>query len=322
MLPEIGHDGQQKLLKSRVLVLGGGALGSVAAVLLARAGAGHLKVVDRDIVERSNLHRQMFFEADIDKPKAEALAAHIAAANPEIDVEALSTDFNSSNAETLVRSVDVVLEGTDNLETRYLLNDAAFKNSVPWVYSGAVGSQGMLSYFSPPSPCFRCIFREPPPPGALDTCETAGVLNTATTSVASFAVALALKSLLGKGKKGELTILDGWGLETRRISFAAREDCPCCGKGEFEFLRQEGKLYLSLCGRDAVHVSPKKKGSLDIEGLAAKLEPQGTVKVVGGTCVLDTGEFNIIIFRDGRAIVRGVDDVSKARALYSRYVGD
>jgi adenylyltransferase/sulfurtransferase len=291
-------------------------------MLLARAGVGKVKLLDRDIVERSNLHRQMFFESDLDRPKAEALAAHIAAANPEIEVDALSTDFNSSNAETLVKGVDIVVEGTDNLETRYLLNDASFKHSVPWVYSGAVGSQGMLSYFAPPSPCFRCIFREPPPPGSLDTCETAGVLNTATTSVASFAVALALRSLLGKGKKGELTILDGWGLETRRIVFEARDDCPCCAKGDHDFLRQEGKLYLSLCGRDAVHVAPKKKGSLDIDGLAAKLETYGTVRVVGGTCVLDTGEVNLVIFRDGRAIVRGVDDVTKARALYSRFIGD
>ncbi|MDT7779177.1 MAG: molybdopterin-synthase adenylyltransferase [Acidobacteriota bacterium] len=325
----IGEDGQRRLLGSRVLVVGCGALGSSQVEMLARAGVGRLRVVDRDFVEESNLQRQtMFAERDAREraPKAVAAVRRVAEINSDVECEAVVADVNGSNVERFIEGCDVVLDGTDNFATRFLLNDACVKRGVAWVYGAAVGSYGVTLTIRPlESACLRCVFAEVPAAGSAPTCETAGVIMPIISVVAAVQVTEALKLLTGRTEnlQGGLMQFDVWRNEWRRISVGERAaDCPTCVQGRFETLEAEGgDLTTVLCGRNAVQVSPRVSARIDLDALAARLSVAGEVRSNAYLVRLRTGEYELTVFGDARAIVRGTDDAGTARSIYARYVG-
>jgi adenylyltransferase/sulfurtransferase len=325
----IGEEGQRRLRASRVLVAGCGALGSAQAEMLARAGVGRLRVVDRDFVEESNLQRQtMFTERDArDRaPKAAAAARRVAEINSDVVCEAVVADLNPSNVERAVEGCDVVLDGTDNFATRFLINDACVKHGVAWVYGAAVGSYGVTMTVRPRvTPCLRCVFPVVPAAGTSPTCDTAGVIMPVIAVVAAVQVAEALKLLTGRVESlhGGLAQFDVWRNEWRRIGAGSRaEDCPACALGRYDALEAEaGEFATVLCGRDAVQVTPRGAGALDLDALAARLRAAGEVKSNEYLVRLRAGGYELTVFRDARAIVRGTDDPAVARSVYARYVG-
>lgn len=345
LLPGFGVDGQRRLGASHALLVGCGALGTVVADALARAGVGRLTIVDRDLVETTNLQRQVLFdEADAreGRPKAEAAAARLRRVNSGVLIEPVVADLNPRNADRLAEGAAVVIDGTDNFQTRYLLNDLSVKRGVPLVYGGVVGATGMTMTIVPASarasvatPCLRCVFPDPPPPGASPTCETAGVLGPMAGVVASIQAAEALKVLLGRFDllRPVLTQFDIWNNIWRAIDPAGldRGSCPCCGAGRFEFLDTDADETVSLCGADAVQVLPPREvpAALDLAALAATLGPLGEFHV--GPNVLrgrlaDPGggggaPVGLTVFRDGRAIIKGTTDPARARSIYARYIG-
>jgi adenylyltransferase/sulfurtransferase len=325
----IGEEGQRRLRAARVLVVGCGALGSAQVEMLARAGVGHLKIVDRDFVEESNLQRQtMFTELDARErvPKAVAAARRVAEINSEVECAGEVADVSASNVERLVEGCDVVLDGTDNFATRFLLNDACVKHGVAWVYGAAVGSYGVTMTVRPRvSPCLRCVFREVPAAASAPTCDTAGVIMPIIAVVAAVQVAEALKLLTNKVESlhGSLMQFDVWRNEWRRIALKERAtDCPTCALGRFDSLEAEaGDMTTVLCGRNAVQVTPARAASVDLDSLAARLRSAGEVKANPYLVRLSAGGYELTVFKDARAIVRGTDDAAVARTLYARYVG-
>lgn len=235
-LDKIGKVGQRKIRKASVVIVGCGALGSSSADLLARAGVGELVLVDRDVVDLVNIHRQRYYERDIGAPKVEALARHLRGVNSEVKITTMHICFDPQNAEEIVRMGDIVLDGCDNMETRFVINDAAFKRSVPWVYGGAVGVEGLCALFVPPSPCFRCLFPSPPPPGSLDTCARVGILNTLPAAIATKEVTFVLRYILGERRSGELVSFDAWNMSITKVPFKQRKGCECCARKRYDFL--------------------------------------------------------------------------------------
>jgi adenylyltransferase/sulfurtransferase len=325
----IGETGQRRLLAGRVCVIGCGALGTAQVEALARAGVGRLRIVDRDFVEASNLQRQtLFTESDARErlPKAVACARHISEINSEIEIEAETLDVNQSNIERLIEDCDVVLDGTDNFATRYLINDACVKHEVAWVYGAAVGSYGVTMTVRPHfSPCLRCIFEEAPPAGSAPTCDTAGVIMPIISIVAAVQVTETLKLLTGhtEGLHQSLMRFDVWDNEWRRIALGSpRVDCPTCGTGRYETLEAEaGDHAAVLCGRDAVQISPERPTRIDLATLAERLRASGNVSVNPYLVRLQAGDYELTIFQDARSIIRGTSDVPTARSLYAKYVG-
>ena len=325
----IGAEGQRRLRESRALVVGCGALGSALVETLARAGVGRLRIVDRDFVEESNLQRQtMFTERDARErvPKAVAAASRVAEINSDVACESEVADVNGSNVERLVEDCDVVLDGTDNFATRFLVNDACVKRGVAWVYGAAVGSYGVTLTVRPgTTPCLRCVFPEVPAAGTAPTCDTAGVIMPIISIVAAVQATEALKLLTGRVESlhGRLMQFDVWRNEWRGISAGERSpDCPTCALRRFETLEAEaGDLTTVLCGRDAVQVSPQGATSLDLKALAERLSGAGEVKANEYLVRLRAGAYELTVFRDARAIVRGTEDASVARSVYARYVG-
>ena len=325
----VGEEGQRRMRASRVLVVGCGALGSAQVEMLARAGVGRLRVVDRDFVEESNLQRQtMFTEADARErvPKAVAAARRVAEINSDVECAGEVADVSASNVERLVEGCDVVLDGTDNFATRFLLNDACVKHGVAWVYGAAVGSYGVTMTVRPRvSPCLRCVFTEVPAAASAPTCDTAGVIMPIIEVVAAVQVAEALKLLTGRVESlhGSLMQFDVWRNEWRRIALKERApDCPACALGRFASLAAgAGDMTTVLCGRNAVQVTPARASSVDLDSLAARLRSAGDVKVNPYLVRLSAGGYELTVFKDARAIVRGTDDAAVARTLYARYVG-
>jgi len=326
----IGAEGQKRLRASRGVILGCGALGSAQAESLARAGVGKLRFIDRDFVEFSNLQRQtMFTETDASErlPKAIACSNHIQEINSEIKAEAEIVDVNHSNIESLIDGADVVLDGTDNFATRYLLNDACVKHKVNWVYGAAVGSYGVTMTIRPgDTPCLRCVFSETPSPASAPTCDTAGVIMPIISVVAAMQVTEALKLLTGhiEALHGSLMQFDVWRNEWRRISLTEPSpSCKTCALRKFETLDAETREFAAvLCGRHAVQVSPPGNSHIDLAALRRKLEPSGEVKVNDYLLRFRAGEYELTVFRDARSIIRGTDDVATARSLYSKYIGN
>src|SRR5215204_2361416 len=297
----IGADGQRRLGASRALIVGCGALGSAQVEMLARAGVGRLRIVDRDFVEESNPQRQtMFKERDARErtPKAVAAARRVAEINSDVACEAEVADVSHANVERLVEGCDVVLDGTDNFATRFLVNDACVKHGVAWVYGAAVGSYGVTLTVRPGvTPCLRCVFPEVPAAGTAPTCDTAGVIMPIISVVAASQAAETLKLLTG-----DVESLHG----LRR----------------FETLEAgAGDLTTVLCGRNAVQVSPRAAAALDLDALAARLSGAGEVHANEYLVRLRAGAYELTVFRDARAIVRGTDDAAVARTVYARYVG-
>jgi adenylyltransferase/sulfurtransferase len=334
LLPRIGRPGQLRLAESRVLLVGCGALGTVIADQLVRAGVGWLRLVDRDTVELSNLQRQSLFDesdAANETPKAIAAAARLRQFNSQVHIEPVVTDVDSDNIATLLdacgRTVDLMLDGTDNAETRFLLNDAAIKWNVPWVYGGCVGTEGRVMAITPgQTPCLRCVFREPPAPAELPTCSTAGVLGSATALVASLQATAAIQLLIGTPPPMQLISFDIWTGRSRAIdlSDAKRTDCPACGQKQFEFLERAADGWRTLCGKNAIQFRAIEPVEFELESLAKALSATGNV--VQSPQLLryqpaDDEQVNFAIFRDGRVIIHGVGDPARARTLYARYLG-
>lgn len=322
----IGEAGQRRLLASHAAVVGCGALGSFHAAALARAGVGRLTLIDRDYVEPSNLQRQwLYTEQDAAEglPKAVAARNGIARINSGVQVEARVADLTPENVDELLQDPDVLLDGSDNFEVRYLLNDYAVRESKPWVYGGAVASHGVVMPILPgDSACLACVFPEAPG-GAQPTCDTAGVLGSTTAAVASFQVAEALKILSGNrdAVRRQLLTLDVWDGVPRAISTGKpNPDCRTCGRREFPHLEQSARRAAVLCGRDAVQIHDRS-GPLDLERLAETLRPLGEVRANEYAVRFRTPSHEMTIFEDGRAIIKGAADPRVARSLYARYVG-
>lgn len=355
LLPGFGEPGQRRLRASTALVLGCGALGSLAADLLARAGIGRLMIVDRDLVELTNLQRQVLFDerdAADELPKAEAARRRIARINAEVEVVAIVDDLNCRNIERYAAGADVLVDGLDNFETRYLANDYAVRSATPYVYGGAVGTVGAAFAILPhtrggaapweaagadgssrATPCLRCLFEEPPPPGANPTCDTVGVMGPVVAIVAGFEAAEALKVLTGNFAAVCPTLLnvDAWSntiaaLEVERAYELG--ECPCCKHGRFDYLDGTlGSAASVLCGRDAVQLThAQASGAVDLEAIAARLRDHGKVAANGYMLRAELGEagarYVLNLFPDGRAIVHGTADPAVARGLYAKYVGD
>ncbi len=323
-LPQIGEAGQANIAAARVVVLGCGALGTVAADGLARAGVGTLILVDRDIVESSNLQRQtLFAESDISRPKVVAAAERLARINGAITLDPRPIDVDAESVGNLVSGVTLVVDGTDNAATRYLLNDACVKTGVPWVYGAAVGTVGRAMAVIPgETACLRCVFPNPPRPGELETCDTAGVLAAAAGVTANLQVAMAIRLIVNRDTAGVLHAFDVWHGTARQVEVPRDEACPCCGAREFPFLDMPTDSSTSLCGRDAVQV--RQTGRLDLQAAAAKWAGSGTVKATAFCVRLVPTErptLQLTAFADGRVIVQGTDDTAAARSLVARLLG-
>ena len=326
---EIGKAGQERLLNSRVLLVGCGALGAAHAEMLARAGVGKLRIVDRDFVEFTNLQRQTLFkESDAAErlPKAIAAKTRIAEINSEIDVEAIIADVNNSNVESLIEGCDLVLDGTDNFQVRYLLNDACVKHGQTWIYGAAVSSYGTTMTIIPgDTPCLRCIFDEMPDAGSSPTCDTSGVIMPIIATVSATQVSEALKILVGDTASLHRSLMqfDVWANDRQRIKLGGpNPDCRTCGQNIYEFLDAESQEFSAvLCGRDAVQIAPPQATTLDLPQLAEKLRNIAEVKQNEYLVRFMSGENEMTVFRDGRAIVKGTDDVSAARSLYAKFIG-
>jgi len=361
LLPGIGESGQERLLGSHALIVGCGALGTSIADALARAGVGTLSIVDRDTVELTNLQRQVLFEeADVERmiPKAEAAGCKLRRVNSAITINTHVADFSHRNAERHAEGVDVILDGLDNFETRYLLNDLAVRDGIPYIYGGAVATGGMAMAILPhaeqraepqprsrvrwtenqATPCLRCIFPDAPPPGTTATCDTAGVLSPAVLTIAAHQVAQALKLLSGNvdAVDRSLFTIDVWENTTCRFDVSgarAAGHCPCCVSGRFEFLAGDtASATTALCGRGAIQITPPAAsgggGSLDLARMAQRLSAHGSFTHNGyllhgrfDDLEGDAGPFELTLFPDGRAIIKGTTVAETARGIYAKYVG-
>lgn len=327
----IGPSGQKLLKQSRVTIVGCGALGAVQAETLARAGVGRLTLVDRDFVEESNLQRQIMFEerdALERLPKAEAAARRLRRVNSSIEIEPVVADVNFENVEEIIAGADLVLDGTDNFETRFLINDASVKSGVAWIYGAAVGSYGLTMTIVPGrTPCLRCVLEQMPGPGAGETCDTAGIIMPITSIVASIQAAEAIKLLVGKPDKlhNSLVRIDVWDFKIHRMDlsgFADRRECPACGKGEFDFLEGAGRqVTTTLCGRNAVQIARSCAARVDFVALAERLKPLGEVAFNDFLLRFRIDDYDVTVFRDARSIIRGTADPNVARGIYARYIG-
>jgi adenylyltransferase/sulfurtransferase len=329
--PQLGEAGQRALMQSRVALCGCGALGTVLANHLARAGVGSIRIIDRDFIETHNLQRQILFdENDVAQnlPKAEAAARKIRAINSAISVEPVVTDIDHTNILDLVADADLILDGTDNFETRYLINDAAVKLEKPWIYGGVIGCEGQTMTILPgKTPCIRCLIETAPPPGMTPTCETAGVLGPAVAVIASFEAIEAIKLLSGNidARNVHLIMVDVWDWTFRQLKVAGlfgKVDCPCCTQRRFEWLDGGmGSHTTTLCGRNAVQVAVRRASPLDFGEMATRLAGLGAVGHNAFMLRFATDGYEFTVFPDGRAIIKGTNDVTKARTLYAQYVG-
>jgi len=322
----IGVEGQRRLQVARVAIVGCGATGSAVASLLARSGVGTLRLIDRDYVEASNLQRQALFdEADAAEsiPKALAAARKIAAFNSQIVVAPQVSDLTPANIQVLLGGMQLILDGTDNFETRYLVNDYAVKHSVPWIYAGAVGSYGVTMNVLPgQTACLACIFPDPPR-GTFETCETAGILNSAVNLVASIQATEALKLLVGAEDRLRQTLLsfDVWKNEQAEVAASTpRDGCRVCGKRAFLYLAGEAQPHITMCGRNSVQIHERHR-PVDFAEVSDRLKPHGTVRHNDFVLKFWHEPYEMTLFPDGRAIIKGTTDTAVARSLYARYVG-
>ncbi|HEX6963501.1 MAG TPA: ThiF family adenylyltransferase [Lacipirellula sp.] len=327
----LGEQGQRRLLASRVLVCGCGALGGVSADLLVRAGVGFVRVVDRDFLEADNLHRQVLFdESDVAEvlPKAIAAARRLFQINSAVQVEPVVADVTAANIASLAGDVDLIVDGTDNFEIRYLLNDYAVANGVPWVFGGCVGAEGQMMAILPgETACLSCLTPEPPPAEAQPTCETAGVIGPIVSVIASLQSAEALKILSGNNAaiNRRLTLVDLWNNQIRSIGVArVTGDAPCrtCGERDFPWLDgRRGATAVSLCGRNAVQLAPTATDRISLASLRSKLEHIGRVSGNDFLLRFEADGYRITVFADGRTIVGGTNDAAEARIVHARYIG-
>ena len=326
---EIGREGQEKLLASRVLIVGCGALGASHSEMLSRAGVGKLRIVDRDFVEFTNLQRQTLFnEEDAEQrlPKAAAAKKRISEINSEVEVEEIVADVNNSNVESLLDGCDLIIDGTDNFLVRYLVNDASVKNKKTWIYGAAVSSYGTTMTVIPgETPCLRCIFEDMPDAGSSPTCDTSGVIMPIIASISAVQVTEAIKLLVGDtgSLHHSLMQIDVWSNDWHRIKLAEpNPDCKCCGRHEYEFLEAESREFTAvLCGRDAVQIAPPRPTELDLGAFAARLNGTMPIKQNEYLVRFEIDGHEVTVFRDARAIIKGTDDMTAARSIYARFIG-
>ncbi|GAC1388113.1 MAG: molybdopterin-synthase adenylyltransferase MoeB [Ktedonobacteraceae bacterium] len=325
----IGKEGQERLKDSTVTIIGCGALGTVLANNLCRAGIGRMVIADRDYIEFNNLQRQILFdEEDIARglPKAIAAAEKLRRINSDTTVEPLVEDINADGIETLVRDTDLVLDATDNFETRYLLNDVCIKYGRPWIYSGVIASYGVTMNIIPgDTACLRCVFPDMPLPGTTPTCDTAGVLNGIVGTISGVASTEALKILLKSEMMSRAMFwMDLWENTSERIELPRQADCPACGHHQYEFLDElSGGSSTSLCGRNAVQVRNGRRGIvLNLAELAERLRPVGEVRYNDFLLRFNVDSYELTVFPDARAIIKGTDDEQVARSVYARYIGN
>jgi len=331
--PQFGEDAQRKLLASRVFLCGCGALGTVLADTLARAGVGFLRIVDRDYVESSNLQRQVLFDEDDVRdqlPKAVAAQRKLNRINSDVTVEAVVADVDHTNVRQFADGVDLMLDGTDNFQIRFLLNDVSLDMGIPWVYAGCISSHGQtMPIFPGESACLRCLIESPPDAGSTETCDTAGILGPTVNVIASLQAMTALKILAGRREDVPLalTMIDVWDFSLRQLNVADLRDksnCAACHQGERLWLSgEQGAQTTILCGRNAVQVRPLEPAKLILADMARRLESSGQVTVNPFLLRLrlSNPDCEITLFTDGRAIIKGTDDPGVARAVYSRYIG-
>ncbi len=331
LFDQIGEEGQEKLLAAKVVVIGIGALGGNIANLLARAGVGRLLLVDRDVIELNNLQRQLIFdEGDVGKPKAGVAADKLALVNSSIEIEAMAVNLDHSNILGIIKSADVVLDGTDNLETRFLINDACVKLGITWVYGGAVKAEGMSMTIIPgKTPCLRCMLLAMPEPSSTQNCSTVGIINTIPAAVASIQVTDAIKLLLGKEITGGLTLIDMWNRKFEVVEIERNPECQTCGKRDFEFLELEvlagGEMdfmMVKTCEADAYDAIPKKLASVNIEAAVTELQEAGYTLIAdaGVMCVVEKDRLEFQLFSSGRVLVKTAvmeDAEAGARLLFS-----
>ncbi|MEH7275681.1 ThiF family adenylyltransferase [Neobacillus vireti] len=327
----IGKEGQLKLLKSKVAIVGVGALGTIAANHLVRSGVGYIRLIDRDVVDLSNLQRQSLFneeDVNLNLPKVIAAQKRLNTINSTVTVDAVIADVNVDNAEDLLSGFDCLIDGTDNFMTRYLINDVAIKYGIPWIHGAAVSSRGMYAVIKPGiTPCYRCLFPHVPI-GRGETCDTIGVLSPITDIIGSFQAIEAIKLLTGAATSPNLEQIDIWdpSLFSMNIMDGKNPHCPACVNRQFDFLNRSSSLqesYSSLCGRDTVQIYFREKQERDLLKLGERLKMHG--KVTGNQFLLRFSpdkETSIVIFKDGRVLVHGTNDIVKAKSMYSRYIGN
>jgi adenylyltransferase/sulfurtransferase len=326
VLDVIGQRGRRRLGQSSVLIVGCGALGSMQAELSARAGVGRIILVDRDVVELHNLQRQLLFdEQDVRERmlKAQAAARRLKAVNSDIAIEAVTADVTAANVESLLKSADLVLDGTDNFETRYLINDATVKANKPWVFGGVLKTKGTVMAICPGvGPCLRCLFPDPPDASDHFACEIEGVLNTAVAWAAALQVTSALKILIDGSTSSQFHSFDIWEGTTKTITVEQSVDCICCRRRNFEFLtRARGSSSTVFCGRNAVQITPETGFRPDFAFLRERLAAHGTVSVSGQVLEFISGEYRMIVFPDGRVMVMGTTEPSAARSMVAKFIG-
>lgn len=327
LFAEIGREGQENLLASRVVIIGCGALGTVIANNLARSGVGYIRIIDRDYIELSNLQRQILFdEEDLQNnlPKATAAARKLRKINSDIEIEEIIADVNPRNIEKLCQGMDLIMDATDNFNTRFLINDVSIKLGIPWIYGGAVSSMGMIHTIIPgETPCFRCIMPKIPPAGTVDTCDLVGVLNGIVNVIASFQSIEAIKLLVRK--KDALVrgcrYIDIWDNHYEILDHSISPDCPACQKKNFTYLQSTAEDAVYLCGQDSIQINPVNS-AIDADHIVKRLEIMG-IKVLKNAFFL---RFNIesvqfTLFHDGRAILKNTTDIAQAKSLYAKYIG-
>ncbi|GAB4251912.1 MAG: molybdopterin-synthase adenylyltransferase MoeB [Thermoleophilia bacterium] len=323
----LGESGQRRLAGAAVGVVGCGALGSLIVTELVRGGVGRVRVIDRDFPDLTNLHRQILFdEADVRErtPKVLAAARRLRAANSQVEVEPVVGDLNPFTIDDFAQDLDLLVDGTDNYATRYLVNDWAVKNGVPWVYGGVIGSSGMTMTIVPgEGPCFRCLFPEPPLPGQVETCDTAGVLVQAVGVIASLESAEAFKLLVEPELTNrQLLTLDVWDSYFEWIRIPRRDDCRTCGRRDFPYLSKDREVIVEhLCGSDAFQIVRPETVDLDLDSLATRLEGAVTTRSEGLYLEFEAEGATFTVFADGRALIRGGVSEDRAKALYDRFVG-
>jgi molybdopterin-synthase adenylyltransferase len=331
LFQQLGEEGQLKLLNGKVAIVGVGALGTVTANHLVRSGVGYIRLIDRDLVELSNLQRQTLFDeedAELHLPKVIAAQKRLNKINSTVTVDAVIADLNLDNAEELLTGFDCIVDGTDNFMTRFLINDVAVKYGVPWVHGAAVSSRGMYASIIPgKTPCYRCLFPHVPT-GTGETCDTVGVLSPLTDIIGSFQAMETMKILVGEKTTPNLEQIDIWDYTTMQmnISEGRAPNCPTCVNHQFDFLDRSSELqvaYTTLCGRNTVQINPRKKRELDVKKVAEYLKKSG--KVSGNEYLLRFSPeegISIVLFKDARVLIHGTNDVVKAKLLYSKYIGN
>lgn len=322
LIGDIGAGGQKVISSKKVVLIGCGALGTNIANLLARAGIGELLLVDRDIVDLDNLHRQILYsEKDVGKPKSEISAERLKAANSEVEMKYLIKDVRNSNISEIAKGYDLIMDGTDNIPVRLLINDYSVKEGIPWVYGGVLGTGGMVMNITKDGPCLRCLIPEIPNPGDVPTCETMGVLNTAPTMTAAIQVTEALKILMNKDHMRGLLQFDIWDNGFTIHEFKKNTQCECCSKRDFIYLNEDNEEMITVLCDGSVQIILPGTSEADLKSIARKLKSVKNLDVNPFRLEFEAEGRKVTLYKDRRAIIRGTSDKGIARSIYSKFFG-